>query len=130
MECGCVVFSLENRNDINWLRTALAKGSLEDRVKAGSLIIAANPEGSLETLDTLIEFTRSSHKFNKNVLRMLKELWLEILMPQTRRLYDLDARSKFWRGVCDLNVPNDDTRQRRLLAYWFFENELKAKYEG
>lgn len=120
----------ENRQDSAWLRAALNKGTVQDRAKAGALLVASNPEGNLDTLETLIGFTRSTQKFNSHVLMTLVELWIESLMPHTRRLRDLDMRSKFWSDMRRMKLPDPDGVQRRMMAYWYFENALKDKYEG
>lgn len=51
-----------NPSDVKWLKTALQKGTSKDRANAGALLVQSNPLANLETLETLISFTKITNK--------------------------------------------------------------------
>lgn len=51
-----------NPVDVKWLKTALHKGTSKDRSNAGALLVQTNPVANLETLETLIGFTKVTNK--------------------------------------------------------------------
>lgn len=52
----------ENPTDVKWLKTALHKGTSKDRANAGALLVQTNPPANLETLETLVGFTKVTNK--------------------------------------------------------------------
>lgn len=57
-------FFSENPSDGKWLKTALHKGTSRDRANAGALLVQTNPLANLQTLETLIGFTKTSNKMS------------------------------------------------------------------
>lgn len=55
-------FEKRNPNDVKWLKTALHKGTSRDRANAGALLVQSNPLANLETLESLIAFTKITNK--------------------------------------------------------------------
>lgn len=108
----------------------MRKGTLHDRTNAGALLITSNPVTNLQTLATLIDFTRISQKYNKAVIMTITDLWIEILLPSTRKLYSLEFRGTYWKQLKDPNNCPSELQRRRIFAYWHFENALKDKYFG
>lgn len=53
---------LGNPSDVKWLQTALHKGTSRDRANAGGLLVQSNPLANLETLESLISFTKITNK--------------------------------------------------------------------
>lgn len=51
-----------NPSDVKWLKTALHKGTSKDRANAGALLVQSNPLANLDTLETLIGFTKITNK--------------------------------------------------------------------
>lgn len=51
-----------NPSDVKWLKTALHKGTSKDRANAGALLVQSNPLANLETLESLIGFTKVTNK--------------------------------------------------------------------
>lgn len=47
---------------MKWLKTALHKGTSKDRANAGGLLVQSNPLANLETLESLISFTKTTNK--------------------------------------------------------------------
>lgn len=61
--CYCFMYvCVENPTDVKWLKTALHKGTSKDRANAGALLVQTNPLANLETLETLIGFTKVTNK--------------------------------------------------------------------
>lgn len=67
----------ENPTDVKWLKTALHKGTSKDRANAGALLVQTNPVANLETLDTLIGFTKVT---NKNSTDTVGKYYLSLLI--------------------------------------------------
>lgn len=66
---------VENPTDVKWLKTALHKGTSKDRSNAGALLVQSNPIANLETLETLIGFTKPT---NKNSTDTVGKLFIAI----------------------------------------------------
>lgn len=64
----------ENPSDGKWLRTALQKGTSKDRANAGALLVQTNPLANLQTLETLIGFTKTTNKMSTDSVGMY-ERW-------------------------------------------------------
>lgn len=122
-------FITENPSDARWLQTALHKGTAKDRANAGALLVTSNPLANLEALSTLIGFTKVSNKSSAEVISIVSDLWKEVLLPPHRKLYSLQMRGADWKLVRkDTSLTKE--QQRRIYAYWHFENELKDQYFG
>lgn len=111
------------------MQTALHKGTAKDRANAGALLVTSNPLGNLESLSTLIGFTKISNKSCVDVITTVTDLWKEVLLPAHRKLYSIQMRGADWKAV---RKSTDLTKeqQRKIFAYWHFENELKDLYFG
>lgn len=119
----------ENPSDARWLQTALHKGTAKDRANAGALLVTSNPLANLEALSTLIGFTKMSNKSCVEVITIITDLWKEVLLPAFRKLYSIQMRGADWKAVRkDTNLTKE--QQRKIYAYWHFENELKDLYFG
>ncbi|KAI8126153.1 hypothetical protein FF38_10983 [Lucilia cuprina] len=122
-----VIFLKNNPSDARWLQTALHKGTAKDRANAGALLVTSNPLANLDSLSTLIGFTKISNKSSAEVIAIVTDLWKEVLLPPHRKLYSLHMRGSDWKLVRkDTNLTKE--QQRKIYAYWHFENELKDQY--
>ncbi|XP_073842108.1 nucleolar complex protein 1 [Musca autumnalis] len=120
-------FMKKNPSDARWLQTALHKGTAKDRANAGALLVTSNPLANLEALSTLIGFTKMSNKSCVEVTAIITDLWKEVLLPAFRKLYSIQMRGADWKALRkDSNITKE--QQRRIYAYWHFENELKDLY--
>uniref|UniRef100_A0A1I8P2X1 CCAAT-binding factor domain-containing protein n=1 Tax=Stomoxys calcitrans TaxID=35570 RepID=A0A1I8P2X1_STOCA len=120
-------FNKKNPSDARWLQTALHKGTAKDRANAGALLVTSNPLGNLESLSTLIGFTKVSNKSCVEVIATITDLWKEVLLPSHRKLYSIQMRCADWKAVRK-NTDLTKEQQRKIFAYWHFENELKDLY--
>ncbi|XP_037933758.1 uncharacterized protein F23B12.7 [Teleopsis dalmanni] len=116
-----------NPSDARWLQTALHKGTAKDRANAGALLVTSNPLANLEALSTLINFTKLSNKSCVEVIGILTDLWKEVLLPPQRKLLSLQMRGADWKTIRKDTLLTKE-QQRRIYAYWYFENELKDHY--
>jgi len=57
---------------------------------------------------------------------VLTDLWQEVLLPPQRKLLSIHTRGADWKQLKKQELHKD--QQRRLYAYWYFENELKDQY--
>ncbi|XP_019894741.2 uncharacterized protein F23B12.7 [Musca domestica] len=120
-------FMKKNPSDARWLQTALHKGTAKDRANAGALLVTSNPLANLEALSTLIGFTKMSNKSCVEVITIITDLWKEVLLPAFRKLYSIQMRGADWKAVRkDTNLTKE--QQRKIYAFWHFENELKDLY--
>ncbi|XP_036342339.1 CCAAT/enhancer-binding protein zeta-like [Rhagoletis pomonella] len=126
-EAELTAFSKRDASDARWLQTALRKGTAKDRANAGALLVTSNPLGNLEALSTLIGFTKQSNKASNEVMTILVDLWKKVLLPPHRKLLSLQMRGADWKLVRKNTTLSKD-KQRRIYAYWYFENELKDQY--
>ncbi|XP_067642462.1 nucleolar complex protein 1 isoform X2 [Eurosta solidaginis] len=126
-EAEMINFSKRDASDARWLQTALHKGTAKDRANAGALLVTSNPLGNLEALGTLISFTKLSNKSSNEVLTILVDLWKQVLLPPHRKLLSLQMRGADWKSLRKNTILSKE-KQRRIYAYWYFENELKEHY--
>ncbi|XP_034481769.1 uncharacterized protein F23B12.7 [Drosophila innubila] len=119
-------YNKRNPTDARWLQTALHKGTAKDRANAGALLVTSNPLGNLEALSNLIGFCKISNKSSNDVIAVLTDLWQEVLLPPQRKLLSIHTRGADWKQLKKQQLHKD--QQRRLYAYWYFENELKDQY--
>lgn len=110
------------------MQTTLHKGTSKDRANAGALLITSNPLGNLQALETLIGYTKLSNKLSPGVIEILAEVFKDVLLPPHRPLISIQHRGEDWKKLKKANLPKNN--QKRLLAYWYFENELKEHYFG
>ncbi|XP_075160643.1 nucleolar complex protein 1 [Haematobia irritans] len=120
-------FNKKNPSDARWLQTALHKGTAKDRANAGALLVTSNPLGNLESLSTLIAFTKVSNKSCVDVIATITDLWKEVLLPAHRKLYSIQMRGADWKALRKDTLLTKE-QQRKIFAYWHFENELKDLY--
>lgn len=110
------------------MQTALHKGTSKDRANAGALLITSNPLGNLQALETLIGHTKVSNKSSPEVVSILTELFMDVLLPPHRKLMSVQLRGADWKKLKKSKISKEN--QKRVLAYWYFENELKEHYFG
>ena len=118
-------FSLENPSDAKWLQTALQKGTSKDRANAGALLVQSNPLPNLSSLDLLITLTKFSNKNSSDILEPVTNLF-KFLLPSHRKLVPLEQRGNDWKNLKKMTI--DVSTRNDIYAHWYFENELKGRY--
>lgn len=148
-----------NPSDVKWLKTALHKGTSKDRANAGALLVQSNPLANLETLESLISFTKMTNKnstdsvgkvfahvhslAHENILSLPKwlthshwfridvatDLFINALLPPDRKLVSFSLRGADWKAL-KKDDSVDKTTKDQIYAYWHFENAIKDQYFG
>lgn len=154
--CFHVCVCLGNPTDVKWLKTALHKGTSKDRANAGALLVQTNPVANLETLETLVGFTKVTNKnstdtvgkyhrlfkskpmamrysliesFNFCYSDVLAELFMNALLPAHRKLIAITLRGTDWKAL-KKNDGVDVNTKSQIYAYWHIEAMLKEQYFG
>lgn len=119
-------------SDTKWLKTALQRGTTSDKIAASIIFIQNNPKYNLHRLVSLLSQVRGAkHNQCGMVIASLKELFLtDLLHPQFKLLkleeQDLDKLNQ--RNESD-TIVRTNAAKNRLLAHWYFEDQLHEQYE-
>lgn len=116
---------IDNPQDAKWLETALHKGTVKDRANAGALLVQSNPLANLQALDSLITLTKFSNKNSADILETVTNLFINLL-PSHRKLIQLQQRANDWKQLKSKSL--DTTTKNQIYAYWYYESELKDRY--
>lgn len=119
-------------SDTKWLKTALQKGTTSDKVAASVILIQDNPKYNLGRLVSLVSQVRGAkHNQCSMVIASLKELFLTDMLHPKFKLLKLKEQN-----LDQLNVGSDsnsiiktNAARNKLLAYWYFEDQLCEQYE-
>nr|CAI5855010.1 unnamed protein product [Callosobruchus analis] len=118
--------SKKHNANAQWMKTMLSKGTISDKIAAHTLLIQENPVCNLDTLRNLVSMVRVSKKKECiAVLGTLVELFLSDLLIPTRKLKPFHQRP-----LAALNeMPSEVSgKRKKLLTYWYFEDQLKEIY--
>ncbi|KMQ96273.1 ccaat enhancer-binding protein zeta [Lasius niger] len=126
--------SRSHDSEIKWLRTALQRGTTSDKVAASIVLVQDSPKYNLGRLTSLVSQVRGSkHNQYGMVITSLKELFLADLLHPKFRLLKLEEQD-----LDKLNIGNESDSssivktngfRNRLLAHWYFEEQLRQQYE-
>ncbi|KAK1127762.1 hypothetical protein K0M31_003250 [Melipona bicolor] len=115
-------------SETTWLRTALTQGTMSDKVAAAIVLVQDNPKYNLPRLVKLVNQVRvAKHNQCNMIIKSLRDLFLLDLLHPTFKLLrfeeqNLDELDKFSSGSTDLS-------RKKLIAHWYFENQLREQYE-
>lgn len=118
----------DNPTDAKWLQTALHKGTSKDRANAGALLVQSNPLPNISALESLITLTKLYNKTNIEVYDTLTDLFINSLLPPSRKLIPLQNRGNDWKVLKSKTL--DKATKDQIYAYWHYENELRDHYHG
>ncbi|XP_032678469.1 CCAAT/enhancer-binding protein zeta [Odontomachus brunneus] len=115
-----------------WLKTVVKQGTTSDKVAASIVLIQDNPKYNLGRLITLVSQVRGAkHNQCNMIVASLKELFLDDLLHPKFRLLKLEEQD-----LDKLNLENESNAivktsgaRNRLLAHWFYEDQLREQYE-
>ncbi|KAL7293378.1 hypothetical protein TKK_0013144 [Trichogramma kaykai] len=126
-------------SDYSYLKTALTKGTTQDKVAAGIVLVQNSPKHNLTQLNSLIGNVKvAKHNQCAIVIRALKDLFLnDLLHPhykllkfEEQELSLIDTYNKSFEVDKDGNITNRPLiSKNKLLALWHFEDQLKEAYE-
>lgn len=117
-------------SEYNWLKTAVTSGTNADKIGASIIFIQENPKCNLSRLVNLVSQVKGSRHSQSNLLiASLRDLFLsDLLHPQYKLL-------KFEEQNLDKVVPSNDStmitrdpQTKKLLSYWYFEDQLREQY--
>ncbi|XP_043523948.1 CCAAT/enhancer-binding protein zeta isoform X2 [Frieseomelitta varia] len=115
-------------SETTWLRTALTQGTTSDKVAAAIVLVQDNPKYNLPRLAKLVNQVRvAKHNQCNMIIKSLRDLFLlDLLHPKFKLLrfeeQNLDELDKFSSGSTDLS-------RKKLMAHWYFEDQLREQYE-
>jgi len=124
--------SRSHDSETKWLKTALQRGTTSDKIAASIVLVQDNPKYNLSRLISLISQVRGAkHNQCGMIITSLKELFLEDLLHPKFKLLKLEEQD-----LDKLNIENvsdsiikTNTARNRLLAHWYFEDQLREQYE-
>ncbi|KAK0167415.1 hypothetical protein PV327_004816 [Microctonus hyperodae] len=116
-------------SEFEWLKTALSKGTSQDKIAAAIVLIQENPKYNLARLITLISQINTKHNQN-NTLISLRDLFLsDLLHPEYKLLKFEDQDLDKIPSSNQLDEYKVDVPRKKLLAHWYFEDQLKDQYQ-
>lgn len=124
--------SRSHDSNAKWLRTALQRGTTSDKIAASVVMVQDNPKYNLGRLTSLVSQVRGAkHNQCGMIIASLKELFLADLLHPKFRLLKLEERDLDKLNVGGESDPIVKTNpsRNRLLAHWYFEDQLRQQYE-
>lgn len=125
--------SRSHDSEMKWLRTALQQGTTSDKIAASIVLVQDNPKYNLSRLTSLVSQVRGAkHNQCGMVIMSLKELFLTDLLHPKFRLLKLEEQDLDKLHIGDESDPIVKTNafRNRLLAHWYFEDQLCQQYEA
>lgn len=110
-----------------WLSTMVVKGTAADKTSAMQVLVQRSPVHTLSHVSTLVSIVEKKNiREAYSTLGVLKELFINELLPPTRKLIPLSMRP-----IADLKRLSAGSQQNmeRRLILWKFESDLKGIYE-
>ncbi|VDM99151.1 unnamed protein product [Thelazia callipaeda] len=117
----------KNETESAWLNTVLIRGTANDKAIAMQILTQRHPLHSLPHIAGLIAMiSKKNTREAFSVLGLLKDLFIEELLPPKRKLIPFSSRP-----VDQINpsILNENHNLKRKLMLWKFESDLKALYE-
>ncbi|PIK62296.1 hypothetical protein BSL78_00727 [Apostichopus japonicus] len=114
----------EEKSHAEWMKTVVSSGVLADKVAALGMQIQEAPVHTLQYLEQLLAMGKKKGRREAGLaVDALKHLFLEDLLPKQRKLRRFEKH-----GFDELVSMSKTDRNRRLLL-WYYEGQLKNKYE-
>ncbi|XP_056642195.1 CCAAT/enhancer-binding protein zeta [Diorhabda sublineata] len=116
----------KTNSNYQWMKTVMSKGTLSDKIAAHTVMIQDNPVANLETIRNLVGMVKVGKKKEcTSVMETLAELFLSSLLIPNRKL-----KSFHQRPLSQLNelASGNAVTRRKILSYWYFEDQLKEIY--
>lgn len=124
--------SKSHDSDTKWLRTALSRGTTSDKIAANIVLVQDNPKYNLSRLVSLVSQVKGAkHNQCGMVITYLKELFITDLLHPTFKLLKLEEQdlNQLEIGNESNSIVKTNTARNRLLAHWYFEDQLREQYE-
>ncbi|XP_073249023.1 CCAAT/enhancer-binding protein zeta-like [Porites lutea] len=119
----------EKSSDSQWLRSVVSSGTLKDKVAALTIQVQESAVHRLKVLDMLINMAKKKGRRESIIaVDMLKELWMTLLLPDSRKLKTFGQQSLA--SLVDIVSKGGGWDERdRCLILWHFEELLKQRYK-
>ncbi|CAH3192516.1 unnamed protein product, partial [Porites evermanni] len=119
----------EKSSDSQWLRSVVSSGTLKDKVAALTIQVQESAVHRLKVLDMLINMAKKKGRRESIIaVDMLKELWMTLLLPDSRKLKTFCQQSLA--SLVDIVSKGGGWDERdRCLILWHFEELLKQRYK-
>ncbi|KAL6259725.1 hypothetical protein P5V15_009638 [Pogonomyrmex californicus] len=124
--------SKSHDSEMKWLKMALQRGTTSDKVAANIVLVQDNPKCNLGRLVSLVSQVRGAkHNQCAMVIASLKELFLTDLLHPKFKLLKLEEQDL---DRLDIKTESDpiiktNAARNKLLAHWYFEDQLREQYE-
>ncbi|XP_067208361.1 CCAAT/enhancer-binding protein zeta-like isoform X2 [Linepithema humile] len=124
--------SKSHDSETKWLKTALQQGTFSDRIAANIVLVQDNPKYNFSRLIFLVSQVKGAkHSQCSLVITSLKELFLTDLLHPTFKLLKFEEQDldKLEVGNESNSIVKTNAARNRLLAHWYFEDQLREQYE-
>ncbi|KAH0549914.1 CCAAT/enhancer-binding protein zeta [Cotesia glomerata] len=118
-------------SEYNWLKTAVTSGTIADKIGASIIFIQENPKCNLSRLVNLVSQVKGSrHSQSSLLITSLRDLFLsDLLHPQYKLLKFEEQNLDKVVPLNDSTIITRDAQTKKLLSYWYFEDQLREQYE-
>ncbi|XP_076236757.1 nucleolar complex protein 1 isoform X2 [Calliopsis andreniformis] len=115
-----------------WLKTALTQGTISDKVAAAIILVQDNPKYNLARLTMLLNQVRSTkHSQCIMTIKSIRDLFLnDLLHPKFKLLKFEDQNlNEIDQDNSTDTIIKTDVSKKKLMAHWYFEDQLRESYE-
>ncbi|XP_076278101.1 nucleolar complex protein 1 [Lasioglossum baleicum] len=115
-----------------WLKTALTQGTTSDKIAAAIVLVQDNPKHNLARLTMLINQVRiAKHNQCIMVIKSLRDLFLsDLLHPEFKLLkFEEQNLDEVDQNNVNETIVKTDASKKKLMTYWYFEDQLHEQYE-
>ncbi|CAK9831354.1 CCAAT/enhancer-binding protein zeta [Anthophora retusa] len=130
------VFQMKESKSTNsetaWLKTALAQGTTSDKVAAAIVLVQDNPKYNLARLAMLVNQVRvAKHNQCNMIIKSLRDLFLSDLLHPKYKLLKFKEQNlnEFDKSDSGDTIFKSDISRKKLMAHWYFEDQLSEQYE-
>lgn len=121
-------------SELEWLKTALTKGTGSDKIAASIVLIQDSPKYNLARLVSLVSQVRASkHSQNGMLMVSLRDLFVSDLLHPEHKCLKFEEQNLD--KLDSLNIDGNSTKitqeanRKKLLAHWYFEDQIREQYE-
>ncbi|KZC14631.1 CCAAT/enhancer-binding protein zeta [Dufourea novaeangliae] len=124
--------SKSRNSEASWLKTALTQGTTSDKVAAAIVLVQDNPKHNLSRLTMIINQVRiAKHNQCVMVIQSLRDLFLcGLLHPKFKLLkFEEQNLNEVDKSNSTETIVKTDASRKKLMAHWYFEDQLREQYE-
>ncbi|KOC64166.1 CCAAT/enhancer-binding protein zeta [Habropoda laboriosa] len=124
--------SRSNNSEAAWLKTALTQGTTSDKVAAAIILVQDNPKYNLARLTMLVnQVSVAKHNQCNMIINSLRDLFLSDLLHPKYKLLKFKEQNlnEFDKSDSEDTIFKSDISKKKLMAHWYFEDQLCEQYE-